>query len=749
MRKVLLLSLAIFLSLLGTSQNIVFFDNFENGLSNWNLTGTWGLSTNSFTGIYSMSESPAGNYPDQTTMTATMDSSVDLTSVLDAEILFSGTYHIEFGFDFMYLEATSDGGNTWVVLESFSGDSAWYKYVISLGGFVGSNNVKCRFRFFSDPNLNFDGMDIDDFLIMTYTEDNTAPLIVHYPLPHYEGSLYEHQVLTEIIDVSGISFATLTYRIDNVLQPGVSGINYSGDTWLFEIPPAPAGSWIKYKITAQDSSINSNTGSTDDFEYIAGNYIKYDNGIVDFVGTISPFSTFETGASVKINLNDTTTLVSALVRNYIDFNNPNADMEFHVWAVDTAGLPGADLITPFIVVPTANAAQPHKMTRIDLRSFGDTLQGISGDVFVGFRAPFGDVHVGQTTPAVGNHTYIETFNGWTQSSDDYHFRAVTSEIGSAPTAVFTYDTLADPLVSFTDQSLNNPTSWHWDFDDGGTFSNDQHPEHAFTLNGTYNVCLTVDNGITSNTTCQFVSVQNVQSPTADFYYITTYSPEILFVDTSYNYPTSWFWDFDDNGATWGYINPIYTFTHNDTFHVCLTVQNLMGGDTLCQDIIIDDYIAPDAAFSFDPSLSPWIQFYDESSNQIYNTPDGWYWDFDNSGAFSNDTNVLYLFPENGVYNVCLTSTNTYGSDTYCNQVVINSYLPPVAEFNFSVFDGPVIQFNDQSSDSLINETTNWEWDFDDGSPVNNSQSPQHTFPQNGSYEVCLVASNTEGTDTIC
>ncbi|MEA3444885.1 MAG: PKD domain-containing protein, partial [Bacteroidota bacterium] len=60
-----------------------------------------------------------------------------------------------------------------------------------------------------------------------------------------------------------------------------------------------------------------------------------------------------------------------------------------------------------------------------------------------------------------------------------------------------------------------------------------------------------------------------------------------------------------------------------------------------------------------------------------------------------------------------------------------------------------IQFNDQSSDSLINETTNWEWDFDDGSPVNNSQSPQHTFPQNGSYEVCLVASNTEGTDTIC
>ncbi len=749
MRKHVLLFIAIITANLGISQNIVFFDNFESGLSGWSLGGTWGLSTNAFTGLYALSESPNGNYPDQTTMIATMDSSVDLSQAMDAEVLFSATYQIEFGFDFMYLEATSDGGNTWVTLQSFTGDSAWYKYIISLGGFVGSNNVKCRFRFVSDDMLNFDGMDIDDFLIMTYTEDNTPPLIVHYPLPHYEGSLYEHQVLAEIIDISGVSFAILTYRIDNVLQPAVGGVNYSGDTWLFEIPPAPAGSWIEYKITAEDSSVNANNTTSEDFEYIAGNYIKYDNAVVDYVGTVSQFSTFETAAAVRIELNDTTTLVSALIRNYIDSNNPNADMELHVWDSDTAGLPGEDLIVPFLVTPAANAAEPHKMTRIDLRTYNDSLSGISGDIFIGFKAPLGDVHVVQTTPAVGNHTYTENFLGWNLSTDDYHFRAVTSEIGGAPMAAFSFDTLADPYVTFTDQSLYNPVSWYWDFDDNGNFSTDQHPQYAFTHNGTFNVCLTVDNGITTNTTCQFVSVQNVQPPIANFYYLTTYSPEILFVDTSLNYPISWFWDFDDNGATWGYINPMHTFSHNDTFNVCLIVENFQGSDTMCQEIIINDYVAPEAAFSYDPGLSPWIQFYNESSNQIINTPDTWYWDFDYGGAFSTDTNALFLFPENGIYNVCLTTTNTYGTDTYCSQVVINSYVAPVADFSYTVINGPVVQFTDQSSDSLINETTEWYWDFGDGSPPVSIQSPVHQFMENGSFNVCLVASNLIGSDTIC
>lgn len=748
MKKILFALAVLASSLVVNSQNIEFFDDFESGTGNWTFTGTWGLTTNSFTGIYAMTESPVGNYPNQTTMIATMDTLIDLSLALDAQVLFAGTFSIEYGFDFMYLEASSNGGATWVTIDTFHGDSIWWKYTYSLGGFVGSSNVKCRFRFVSDDMLNFDGMSIDDFMIMSYTQDNTPPLIVHSPLPHYEGSLYAHQVVANIVDISGVNFAALSYRVDNVLQPAIFGFNYSGNNWLFEIPPLGPGAWVEYTITAQDLSTNLNQATSDTFKYIAGNYIKYDNGVVDFVGTVSPFSTFETGAAVKINLNGTTHLVAALIRNYVDFNNPNADMEFHVWAADSAGNPGVDLITPFYVTPAANAAQPHRMTRIDLRSYSNLLTGISGDIFVGFKAPLGEVHVVQTTPSVGHHTYIQSYGAWNLDSDDYHFRAVTSAISGAPVSNFSFNPINDPVVSFTDLSLNNPVAWYWDFDDAGAFSSAQNPNHTFTLNGTYNVCLTADNGITTHTSCQFVTVQNVQAPVAGFSYITTYSPQILFVDSSLNYPLTWYWDFDDNGATWNYLNPMYTFSHNDTFHVCLTVQNNLGSNMFCQDIIIDDYTAPEAAFSYNLSASPWIQFYDESSSQIINAPDNWYWEFDDNGTSSIATNPLHLFSANGVYNVCLTVNNQYGADQYCGQVFIDSYVAPTAGFSYTL-NGPVVQFTNQSTDSLINAATSWYWDFGDGTASSNMPSPQHTFPQNGIFNVCLTASNTEGSDTIC
>ena len=45
-------------------------------------------------------------------------------------------------------------------------------------------------------------------------------------------------------------------------------------------------------------------------------------------------------------------------------------------------------------------------------------------------------------------------------------------------------------VGFSDRSTGTVTSWEWDFGDGGT-SSQQHPEHTYTLAGTYTVRLSV------------------------------------------------------------------------------------------------------------------------------------------------------------------------------------------------------------------------------------------------------------------
>jgi PKD repeat protein len=80
-------------------------------------------------------------------------------------------------------------------------------------------------------------------------------------------------------------------------------------------------------------------------------------------------------------------------------------------------------------------------------------------------------------------------------STDPNALAVAPNFASLnPTAAFTWTTPATTgvPVQFTDQSTNNPTTWSWDFGDGG-MSSDQHPTFTYNTAGTYTVTLTVSN----------------------------------------------------------------------------------------------------------------------------------------------------------------------------------------------------------------------------------------------------------------
>ncbi|MDO9036477.1 MAG: PKD domain-containing protein [Methanoregula sp.] len=71
----------------------------------------------------------------------------------------------------------------------------------------------------------------------------------------------------------------------------------------------------------------------------------------------------------------------------------------------------------------------------------------------------------------------------------------TTTPSTAPVAAFSANkTEGDtPLsVKFTDASTNTPTSWSWNFGDGGS-STEQNPVHQFTTTGTYTISLTATN----------------------------------------------------------------------------------------------------------------------------------------------------------------------------------------------------------------------------------------------------------------
>jgi beta propeller repeat protein len=66
---------------------------------------------------------------------------------------------------------------------------------------------------------------------------------------------------------------------------------------------------------------------------------------------------------------------------------------------------------------------------------------------------------------------------------------------TVPGAAFSADPTigGSPLtVQFTDESTGDPTTWRWDFGDGGT-SAEQHPAHTYAAGGVYTVSLTAGN----------------------------------------------------------------------------------------------------------------------------------------------------------------------------------------------------------------------------------------------------------------
>jgi hypothetical protein len=84
----------------------------------------------------------------------------------------------------------------------------------------------------------------------------------------------------------------------------------------------------------------------------------------------------------------------------------------------------------------------------------------------------------------------------------------TLGIDNHPIAKYRYeaDTSDHLRIRFTDLSYFRPEIWSWDYGDGSPKESIKSPYHSFQKNGTYQVCLTVSNENSSNTTCRTLTL---------------------------------------------------------------------------------------------------------------------------------------------------------------------------------------------------------------------------------------------------
>ncbi len=173
-----------------------------------------------------------------------------------------------------------------------------------------------------------------------------------------------------------------------------------------------------------------------------------------------------------------------------------------------------------------------------------------------------------------------------------------SSKNNSPVANFTSNVTfgrAPLVVQFNDTSINNPTTWLWDFGDG-TYSNDESPKHIYPYPGNYTVNLEVrnSNGFDSKVVVMTV-LEQPGLPIAKFSSNVAegYVPlNVQFNDLSENVVER-YWNFGDgNNST--KMDPIHTYSIAGTYTVELTVSNESG--TASKTAVIN-VLTPDSSSS--------------------------------------------------------------------------------------------------------------------------------------------------------
>ena len=232
-------------------------------------------------------------------------------------------------------------------------------------------------------------------------------------------------------------------------------------------------------------------------------------------------------------------------------------------------------------------------------------------------------------------------------------------------------------------------------------------------------------------------------PTAYFSQMALGQSAAFFDSSSTNGFTTYNWDFGDSLGFSFLPNPVYYYMSPGTYNVCLIVTDSCGSDTLCQTIIISSGCPPPTAYFSHMALGQSAAFFDSSSTNGFTT---YNWNFGDSLGFSFLPNPVYYYMSPGTYNVCLIVTDSCGSDTACQNLIISSGCPPPASFFMASSIGLSASFTDVSSTT---GTSTYSWDFGDGSGTSTMQNPVYSYSVSGIYNVCLVVTDSCGSDSTC
>ena len=157
---------------------------------------------------------------------------------------------------------------------------------------------------------------------------------------------------------------------------------------------------------------------------------------------------------------------------------------------------------------------------------------------------------------------------------------------------------------------------------------------------------------------------------------------VVFRDTSGGAPTSWYWEFPDDGTTSTLQDPLgHTFAGAGTYIVTMTATNYLGSSTMTQSITVT--AAEDVNFEADVTAieaGDTVTFTDLSSSGGSNPT----WTFGAGEGGGTGSTATHTYNTPGTYEVSLTVTYASGDMTLTRPAYITV---AVALCNVPSFDG--------------------------------------------------------------
>lgn len=214
--------------------------------------------------------------------------------------------------------------------------------------------------------------------------------------------------------------------------------------------------------------------------------------------------------------------------------------------------------------------------------------------------------------------------------------------------------------------------------------------------------------------------------------------------------TSWSWNFGEPSSGSSNFsssqNPTHTYSSSGTFNATLVVTTQMGcTDTITKSVTV--YTLPVASFTSIPRCVFNQSMFTNTSNINSGSITTISWNFGDptSGPdnISNLQNPTHIYSASGPYLVILTVTSNNGCSSTITQNITIPSFPNVAFTASTVCKNQATQFTDASTISS-GSISAWAWNFGDGSPIDTTQNPAHTYTNSGTYSVILTATTSNG-----